>query len=270
VVARGTARAMAPLSAYVGGKTGTSEDENDAWFIGFTNDVTVGIWVGYDNADGKRRTLGDGQTGGQVAVPIFAPIIEAAWANYASKTPLYSPSPEAAKELVALPIDLVSGARRSQRQAQAFTEYFRLRRGRLEDTQYRLVSPNETVAARDPGDGEVSRRGSAGGDDARGYYASRGGYYQGGYYQNRDYQGRDYQGGYYQGGANGRGSFQGSVAGRPFTPPPSQAQRPLYPPNAPPNGDVSRDAPQRYSEDRRPAPRIDPDVPWRSRQRTDW
>jgi hypothetical protein len=42
----------------VAGKTGTSDDENDVWFVGFTNDVTAAVWVGYDNADGKRRTLG--------------------------------------------------------------------------------------------------------------------------------------------------------------------------------------------------------------------
>src|SRR5215831_2284447 len=58
VLARGTARAIAGLSPYVAGKTGTSDEENDAWFVGFTNDVTVAVWIGYDNADGKRRTLG--------------------------------------------------------------------------------------------------------------------------------------------------------------------------------------------------------------------
>ena len=46
VLARGTARAIAGLSAYVAGKTGTSDDENDAWFVGFTNDVTVAVWIG--------------------------------------------------------------------------------------------------------------------------------------------------------------------------------------------------------------------------------
>jgi membrane carboxypeptidase/penicillin-binding protein len=71
VVARGTARAISGLSPYVAGKTGTTDDENDAWFVGFTNDVTVAVWIGYDNADGKRRTLGGGSTGGGVAVPIF-------------------------------------------------------------------------------------------------------------------------------------------------------------------------------------------------------
>ena len=55
---------MARLAPYVGGKTGTTDGENDVWFAGFTNDVTVAVWVGYDNADGKRRTLGGGQTGG--------------------------------------------------------------------------------------------------------------------------------------------------------------------------------------------------------------
>src|SRR5207245_314794 len=57
VLARGTARAIASLAPYVAGKTGTSDEENDAWFVGFTNDVTVEVWIGYDNAGGKRRTL---------------------------------------------------------------------------------------------------------------------------------------------------------------------------------------------------------------------
>ena len=41
------ARAVASLSPYVAGKTGTTEDAVDGWFIGFTNDVTVAVWVGY-------------------------------------------------------------------------------------------------------------------------------------------------------------------------------------------------------------------------------
>ena len=91
VLARGTANAVADLAPYVAGKTGTSDDENDAWFVGFTNDVTVAVWIGYDNADGKRRTLGAGATGGTVAVPIFEPIIQAVWANVASKDRARSP-----------------------------------------------------------------------------------------------------------------------------------------------------------------------------------
>jgi 1A family penicillin-binding protein len=110
VVARGTAARLSSLSSAVGGKTGTSDDFNDAWFAGFTNDVTIVVWVGYDNAKGKR-TLGQGQAGSKVAVPIFEPIMRAVWANYAPQTVLRGPSPEAAKHLVSLPIDLNSGQR---------------------------------------------------------------------------------------------------------------------------------------------------------------
>ncbi|RZK90835.1 MAG: glycosyl transferase, partial [Methylobacterium sp.] len=61
VTQHGTAAALSKVSAYVAGKTGTSENENDAWFAGFTNEITVVVWVGYDNADGSRKTLGRGQ-----------------------------------------------------------------------------------------------------------------------------------------------------------------------------------------------------------------
>ncbi len=102
VLARGTAASMSSYSLYVGGKTGTTDEENDAWFAGFTNNVTVVVWVGYDNADMRnRRTLGGGRTGANVAIPIWRPIMEAVWANYAPQQALRGPSPEAAKFLVA-------------------------------------------------------------------------------------------------------------------------------------------------------------------------
>ena len=110
MLARGTARSIGHLSSFVGGKTGTSDDENDAWFVGFSNDVTIAVWVGYDNRRGKR-TLGGGQTGGKVAVPIFEPIMQAVWQHHAPKTALRGPSPEASRNLVAMQIDVNSGDR---------------------------------------------------------------------------------------------------------------------------------------------------------------
>jgi penicillin-binding protein 1A len=92
VLQRGTANALAPLAPYAAGKTGTTEDENDAWFVGFTNEVTVAVWLGYDNANG-RRTLGSGATGGHVAVPIFEPIIQAVWSQVTPRTELAPPPP---------------------------------------------------------------------------------------------------------------------------------------------------------------------------------
>jgi membrane carboxypeptidase/penicillin-binding protein len=243
VVARGTARAISHLSSYVGGKTGTSDDENDAWFIGFTNDVTVGVWVGYDNADGKRRTLGNSQTGGRVAVPIFEQIVEATWASYARKTPLNPPSPEARKELVAMQIDLNSGTPLGERGPgeEGFTEYFRLRHGRVEETQYALVSQSE-VAMNGLGDDEAYLRDPNAGE--RSYYPG-GGPFGGGYYAQPQ---RQNPGDLFQ--------FFGGLFGQP--------QRPA-PPNVGPYGDLrSRD-----TEDRRWSPprRVDPDVPWRDHQR---
>jgi len=88
VLQRGTAHALSAMAPYVAGKTGTTDGENDAWFVGFSNDVTIAVWVGYDNAGGNRRTLGSGSTGGSVAVPIFEPIMQAVWAYHAPKTPL--------------------------------------------------------------------------------------------------------------------------------------------------------------------------------------
>jgi penicillin-binding protein 1A len=140
VVARGTARAIASLSPYVAGKTGTTEDAVDGWFIGFTNDVTVAVWVGYDNADRKRRSLGSSETGASVALPIFQPIIESIWARkIAPKAPLSGPSPEAQRRLVDIAIDYQSGDR--VRGSHGFVEHFRLGPdNKVHDTQYQVVS----------------------------------------------------------------------------------------------------------------------------------
>ncbi len=67
VVERGTGRAVRPLNRPVAGKTGTTDEQRDAWFIGFTPHLVTGVWVGYDD----DRTLGSSGTGGRVAAPIF-------------------------------------------------------------------------------------------------------------------------------------------------------------------------------------------------------
>src|SRR6202011_3145362 len=139
VLARGTARSIANLSPYVAGKTGTSDNENDAWFVGITNDVTVAVWLGYDNADGKRRTLGGGSTGGHVAVPIFEAVIQAVWAQIAPKSALAPPSPEAKRNLVCKIID-AGNAQAQAASSRAVTECLRIdSSGQVVDTQYQLV-----------------------------------------------------------------------------------------------------------------------------------
>jgi penicillin-binding protein 1A len=161
VVERGTAASLRRHAPYVAGKTGTTDNEADAWFVGFTNDVTIAVWVGYDNADGKRKTLGRGQTGSKVAIPIFEPILQAAWANGVPKVALNGPSDEARRQLASLPIDLRSGDRVSDNRRTAFVEHFRLdASGRLDETQYRLVPPHQAHAHRFP---DGNEDGDAGG-----------------------------------------------------------------------------------------------------------
>jgi len=67
VTAHGTGAAAAQLNHPLGGKTGTTSDFTDAWFIGFSPSVTCGVWVGYDS----RQSLGEKETGAKAALPIW-------------------------------------------------------------------------------------------------------------------------------------------------------------------------------------------------------
>ncbi len=67
VVERGTATVVKSVGKTLGGKTGTTNDYKDAWFVGFSPDLVVGVWVGFD----QPRPLGEGETGGRIAAPIF-------------------------------------------------------------------------------------------------------------------------------------------------------------------------------------------------------
>jgi penicillin-binding protein 1A len=67
VTAHGTGAAAAELNHPLGGKTGTTSDFTDAWFMGFSPSVTCGVWVGYDS----RESLGDKETGARAALPIW-------------------------------------------------------------------------------------------------------------------------------------------------------------------------------------------------------
>ena len=72
VVRRGTAARAASLNWPLGGKTGTTDDYTDAWFIGFDPDITLGVWVGYD----QKRPIGQGQTGTEAALPVWMDIMK--------------------------------------------------------------------------------------------------------------------------------------------------------------------------------------------------
>ena len=77
VVQRGTGTAVREVGKPVAGKTGTTNEEKDAWFIGYTPDVVVGVYIGYD----KPRHLARGATGGHLAAPIVKEFLKVALAD---------------------------------------------------------------------------------------------------------------------------------------------------------------------------------------------
>jgi penicillin-binding protein 1A len=74
VVRRGTGRRVAAVGKPLAGKTGTTNKSQDTWFIGFTPDLAVGVFAGFDNP----RTLGPKETGSSVAAPVFRDFMAAA------------------------------------------------------------------------------------------------------------------------------------------------------------------------------------------------
>lgn len=86
VVQRGTGTLAQRIGKPVAGKTGTTNDARDAWFVGFSPDLAVGVYVGFD----QPRNLGRRATGGSVALPIWTDFMEAALAD-APATPFRTP-----------------------------------------------------------------------------------------------------------------------------------------------------------------------------------
>ena len=87
VVKYGTARSARTIGKIIGGKTGTSNDWRDAWYIGFSPELIVGVYVGFDN----NKSLGKGETGAKVALPIFIEAMKEFVKDYDSTIPFRIP-----------------------------------------------------------------------------------------------------------------------------------------------------------------------------------
>jgi penicillin-binding protein 1A len=75
VVNFGTGMAAKSLGRPSGGKTGTTNDFTDAWYLGFTPQLTAGVWVGFDD---KQKSLGKGETGARAALPVWMEFMQSA------------------------------------------------------------------------------------------------------------------------------------------------------------------------------------------------
>ena len=101
VVDRGTGQKVQIVGKPVAGKTGTSNDERDAWFIGYTPDLAVGVYVGYDNP----KPMGKKRTGGELAAPIVADFMKLALKDKAA-VPFRVP-----RAIELIPINAINGKR---------------------------------------------------------------------------------------------------------------------------------------------------------------
>ena len=101
VVQRGTGKKVQIVGKPVAGKTGTSNEEKDAWFIGYTPDLTVGVYVGYDTP----KPMGKKRTGGELAAPIVADFMRLALREQPA-TPFRVP-----RAIELIPIDANTGQR---------------------------------------------------------------------------------------------------------------------------------------------------------------
>ncbi len=78
VVLYGTGRGAKEVSTFLGGKTGTTNNYVDAWFMGFSSNLVTGVWTGFDN----NETLGFGETGAKSALPIWKEFMRAGLKRY--------------------------------------------------------------------------------------------------------------------------------------------------------------------------------------------
>lgn len=77
VVENGTGKAARALNRPVAGKTGTTDENKDAWFVGYTPTLTAGVWIGFDD----NRPMGKGETGGATAAPVWTRFMAEALRN---------------------------------------------------------------------------------------------------------------------------------------------------------------------------------------------
>jgi penicillin-binding protein 1A len=104
VIDRGTGAKAAALDWPLAGKTGTVDDNTDAWFVGFDPDITVGVWVGFD----LKKPLGPNETGAVTALPIWMSFMKAYIDRYGDRR--NPPAFEPPGNIVFVPVDAATGA----------------------------------------------------------------------------------------------------------------------------------------------------------------
>ena len=114
VIKNGTGKSLSHIDEYIGGKTGTTNDNKDAWFIGFSSNLIVGVYVGYD----MPSSLGEKETGGKVSAPIWGKFMKQALKKYPS-SPFSIP-----ENIEMVKIDALSGLLPNSKSSRTIYEAF--------------------------------------------------------------------------------------------------------------------------------------------------
>jgi penicillin-binding protein 1A len=149
VIQRGTATVVKEVGKPIAGKTGTTNDEKDAWFVGFTPDLTVGVYMGYD----KPRHLGRLATGGHLAAPIAKDFFKAALAD----KPAMPFAPPLGIKLIR--VDVKTGQRAGPGTTNVINEAFKPGTAPPENNAVASMGGAESIGVSPEADGAVRRGG---------------------------------------------------------------------------------------------------------------
>jgi penicillin-binding protein 1A len=149
VIQRGTANVLADLRKPIAGKTGTTNDEKDAWFIGFTPNLVAGVYMGYD----KPRHLGRDATGGHLSAPIAKDFFKAALADKPAM-PFHVPP-----GIKLIRVDVKTGQRAGPGTERVILEAFKPGTSPPENNAVAAMGGAETVGVSPEADGAVRRGG---------------------------------------------------------------------------------------------------------------
>ena len=154
VVQRGTATVLKSLNRPIAGKTGTTNEERDAWFVGYTPDLVVGVFIGFDTP----RPMGKGRTGGGVAAPIFGDFMKRALADQPAAPFRVPPG------LKLVRVNLKTGLRAQPNDPQAIMEAFKP--NEEPDDAYSIIGFQVSDTAGSPGAATAAGQSGTGGYSA--------------------------------------------------------------------------------------------------------
>jgi len=149
VIQRGTATVIREVGKPIAGKTGTTNDEKDAWFVGFTPDLAVGVYMGYD----KPRHLGRNATGGHLSAPIAKDFFKAALADKPAMPFRVPPG------IKLIRVDVKTGQRAGPGTTSAILEAFKPGTAPPENDAVATMGGTEAIGISPEADGAVRRGG---------------------------------------------------------------------------------------------------------------